>query len=204
MLMEVTSANNPAAMNPGTLIFRGVISIVFGLIALAWPGPSLLAVALLFGVYAFVDGIFAMAAGARQGRRHQSWGVPVFEGILGLVAGIVTFFWPGVTLFALSLLVGIWALTTGVLEIVGAFRIHEFMPNASTAARVLLGLAGAFSAVLGIVIFAIPALGAIALISLVAAYALVFGVVMIGLGGRLRRDQTALLRVPEERPSRAA
>lgn len=200
MAMPVAFAGE---LNAGPLIFRGVISILFGVLALAWPGPGLLAIAVLYGAYAFTDGVFAIATGIRRSRRHESWALPIFEGILGVGAGVFTFFWPGLTLFVLSLIIGCWAVMSGVVEIGAAFKLKTIFPDASKTGRVLLGIGGAFSVLLGITIFAAPAVGIVALLTLVASYALIFGALMTGLGLRLRRDQRELHE--EEAPtSRAA
>jgi uncharacterized membrane protein HdeD (DUF308 family) len=176
-------------LNPRALIFRGVISLLFGILALAMPGPGLLAIAIFYGAYAFTDGIFAFATGFRRGRNGESWGFPIFEGVLGVGAGVFTFFWPGLTLYVLSLIVGFWAATTGVVEIVGAFKLKTYYPQASTVGRICLGIAGLISVALGVTIFAVPAVGMVALLAMIAGYAIVFGALMLGLGVHLRKDE---------------
>jgi uncharacterized membrane protein HdeD (DUF308 family) len=171
---------------------RGAFSVLFGILAFAWPGPTLLAVTLLWGAYVLADGLLAIATGLRQGRHHQPWMVPIVEGFLGIMIGLVTFAAPGLALYALSLLVGFWALLSGVLELLAAFRMGRADSpfQASVPARILLGLAGFLSIVLGGAIWSRPAIGALTLLSLVATYALLFGAVFIALGIRLRREQT--------------
>jgi uncharacterized membrane protein HdeD (DUF308 family) len=176
-------------LNPRVLIFRGVISILFGILAFVMPGPGLLAIAVLFGAYALTDGIFAIATGFRRGRNGESWGFPIFEGVLGVGAGVFTFFWPGLTLYVLGLIVGAWAAITGAVEIAGAFRLKTYFPKASTVGRVCLGIGGVISLALAATIFAAPAVGILALLTLIASYAIVFGVLMLGLGVRLRKDE---------------
>src|SRR4051812_11462928 len=132
------------ALNPRALILRGILSLAFGLAVLMWPGPGLLAVALVYGAYAFADGILSLAAGIRRERRHESWGLPILQGLLGIAVGLVTFFMPGITLFALSMLVGIWALVLGGLEIATAFELK----HAAGGSRMLLGIAGGLSVAL--------------------------------------------------------
>ena len=179
------------SLNPGPLILRGVLSVIFGILAFAWPGPSLIAIALLYGAYAFADGVVAITTGMRRGRHGQSWGLPIIEGIIGMAVGIITFLRPGITLLALAVLVGVWAIITGVLEIMAAFKLEAFGPRlqASRGGRFALGLAGLISVLLGISIFMMPALGAITLLMMVASYSLIFGILMIGLGAHLRAEQ---------------
>ena len=115
----------------------------------------------------------------------------MLEGMLGVAAGIVTLLWPGITLFVLSIMVGVWALITGAAEITGSFELSRIFPTASTTGRILLGLSGLVSIALGVAILVWPALGAITLITMVAVYALVFGVMFVALGMHLRHHPAA-------------
>src|SRR4051794_25680509 len=90
ILMETALLRSRYTLNPNSLILRGTLSIAFGFLAFIWPGPGLLAIAFLYGAYAFMDGTLAIATGIRQGRRGESWALPIFEGVLGVGAGIVT------------------------------------------------------------------------------------------------------------------
>lgn len=173
--------------NARMMILRGVVSVAFGILALLWPAPGLLAIAMIFGIYALANGITTMATGVRRGKEGRSWGLLVFEGILGIGAAAVTLFWPGITLFVLSFFVGIWALAVGVLEIIGAFQLTRLFANVTTGGRVLMGIVGLLSIALGAAIFVYPGLGTVTLLTLVAAYALISGAVMIGLGFQANR-----------------
>jgi len=168
------------------LIVRGVFSLLFGIFAFVWPGVTLLTVALLYGVYALVDGAMALASGMRSGFRHRPWGIAVFEGVLGIVAGVVTLFWPGITVFVLAMLVGVWAISTGVTELYAAIRTPRIM-NRGVGSRIFLGFAGAVSLVLGIAIFARPAVGVVTLITFISIYSFAFGILFLGLGVQARR-----------------
>jgi uncharacterized membrane protein HdeD (DUF308 family) len=182
-----------SSLNPRFLTLRGILSIAFGILALAWPEPGLVAIALLYGAYAFTDGVFAIATAVRRERHHESaesWGLPIFEGILGIGAGVVTVLWPGVTLFVLSIFVGVWALTTGVLELASAFSMYKHFPRGTTTSKVLLGIMGVLSILLGLAIFVNPTIGAVALLTLVASYAIVFGSVLVWLGSQLKREES--------------
>lgn len=185
--MNIVTSAERHTLNPRMLILRGVLAIIFGLMVVAWPGPSLLAIAFLYGAYAFADGILAIATGIRRGRNRQSWSLPILEGILGIGIGIMTLFWPAVTLYVLSVLIGAWAVLTGLLEVAAAFKLQQVRPGVSTAGRILLGVAGVLSIALGMVIFYSPGIGMATLLTFVASYALIFGGLLVGLGIRLRR-----------------
>jgi uncharacterized membrane protein HdeD (DUF308 family) len=107
------------------LALRGVVAIVFGVLAFIWPGLTLTVLILLFGAYMLVDGIFAIVAAVRAERHDARWWLLVAEGVLGVLAGIIAFLWPGLTALALLYLVAAWAIVTGILEIVGAIRLRQ-------------------------------------------------------------------------------
>jgi len=171
---------------------RGALAVVFGIVALIWPGITVTALVLLFGAYALVDGVFAVGA-AIMGRREpasQRWWM-AFEGVVAIAAGIVTFLWPGITALVLLYLIAAWALVTGALEIFLAIRLRKEMER-----EWLLALAGIASVLLGILLFLFPGSGALALVWLIAVYAIVFGAALIGLALRLRRHRGPLAAQP--------
>ena len=150
--------------------------------ALIWPGVTLFVLIALFGAYALVDGVFALgsaAFGDRATMGRRGW--LIFEGIAGVLAGIITFAWPGVTTLVLLWLIAGWALATGVLEIVAAVRLRREIQG-----EWLLALSGALSIVFAILLAVWPAAGALTLVFLIGCYAILFGVVFLGLGLRLR------------------
>ncbi|MEA2641156.1 MAG: hypothetical protein QOF51_2550, partial [Chloroflexota bacterium] len=153
----------------------------FGLAMFVWPGISLFVLVIMFGAYALVDGAFAVFSAIRASHENNRWWTVLLEGLVGIVVGVLTFIWPAITALALLYLIAAWALITGVLEIVAAVRLRRMITN-----EWLLGLAGALSIVFAIALVANPAAGALALVWLIGAYALVFGVLLIGLGFRLR------------------
>jgi PAS domain S-box-containing protein len=114
MATSIENADMMLAEEWWTLALRGVLAIIVGLIALFFPGVTLAAFVLLFAAYMLVDGIFALIAGFRAARRHErSW--PLFlEGVADILAGVIAFFWPGITLLVLVFLVGFWAIFSGV------------------------------------------------------------------------------------------
>ncbi len=165
------------------VVLRGAAAVLFGLIALIWPTITLIVLVALFGAYCLVDGIVALATAifngpAATGRRPWL----AVEGVAGVLAGIVTFAWPGITTLVLLWLIAAWALVTGVMEIVVAVRLRRELQG-----EWLLILGGALSVLFGILLAVWPASGALALVFLIGVYALVFGAVLVMLGLRLRR-----------------
>ena len=108
------------------IALRGVIAVLFGLLAFFIPGITLLTLVLLFGAYALLDGSFDIVSAIRAPSHH--WAL-VLEGIVGIIAGILTFVWPGITAMVLLYLIGFWAIFTGVLEIVAGIRLRQAIAN---------------------------------------------------------------------------
>lgn len=172
---------NLLARNWGWVMLRGVAALIFGLLTLFNPKLSLVALVILFGAYAVVDGVTTIvsAIANRHGERH--WVALLLNGVVSLAIGIVTFLWPGITAFALLFLIAAWAVITGVTEIVTAIRLRSVIRN-----EWLLILAGALSVLFGIVLFMAPGAGALAVVLWIGAYAVVFGILLIILAFRLR------------------
>src|SRR5947208_2468777 len=105
------------------LLLRGIIAIVFGVLALAWPQVTLVTLVLFYGAYALADGIIALAVAVTREMPARWWLVLV--GVAGIGAGLLTFFYPGVTAILLVMFIGLWAVAHGLCEIVGAFQLRE-------------------------------------------------------------------------------
>jgi uncharacterized membrane protein HdeD (DUF308 family) len=169
------------------VVLRGIAAILFGVLALVWPGPTVFALVLLFGAYALVDGVFTLASALgrnRDGTRTGSRGWLIVQGIAGILMGILTFVWPGATALVLLWLIAAWALIIGVLQVVAAARLRREMRH-----EWLLALSGVLSVVFGILLIVWPAAGALAVVTLIGAYAIVFGIALVALGVRLRRNR---------------
>src|ERR1700737_4289841 len=160
------------------LALRGVLAVLFGLLAFFIPGITLLSLVLLFGAYVFLDGIFDLVAAARSPSHH--WAL-VLEGIIGIIAAILTFLWPGITAMVLLYLIAFWAIFTGVLEIIAGIRLRAVIAN-----EFLLILMGVLSTLFGILIIIFPGAGALAIIIWIGAYAVLFGIILIVQTCRLR------------------
>jgi uncharacterized membrane protein HdeD (DUF308 family) len=169
------------ARNWWVFLVRGLAAILFGILAFLWPGITLFVLVLFWGAYALVDGIFALIAAFSGQAAQQRWWVLLLEGLLGIAAGIVTFLWPGMTAIALLYLIAAWAIVGGVLEIAAAIRLRQEIEG-----EWLLALSGVASIIFGVLMVIWPGAGALAVVWLIAGYAIVFGVLMIALAFRLR------------------
>ncbi len=163
------------------LALRGGLAVLFGVLAWIWPGITVLALALLFGAYALVDGVVALFHAVKGGVPGQSRGWLGVAGVCGIVLGVITLFWPGLTAFALIILIGAWAIATGVLEIVAAIWLRRQISGEGWHI-----LSGALSVVFGVLLLIWPGAGGLALVWLVGLLAIAFGVSLIIAAFRLR------------------
>jgi uncharacterized membrane protein HdeD (DUF308 family) len=169
------------ARNWWLLALRGLAAIVFGIVAWVWPDLTLSVLIILFGAYALVDGAFAIGAAISSRDRMRDWPWLLLQGILGVIVGLVTLIWPDLTATALIYLIGAWALVTGVMQIATAIRLRREIEG-----ELFLGLGGLASIIFGLIVFAFPGDGAVALVWLIGTYAIVFGIAAIILAFRLR------------------
>ncbi len=164
------------------LASRGVLGILFGLVAFLHPGMTLGVLVLMFGVFAVAAGAFAIVAGIRAAEHHERWGALMIEGVAGITVGLLTFVWPALTAVVLLYLIAAWSIITGVLEIAAAIRLRRTIRG-----EWLLGLNGALSVLFGFLLVAMPPIGFLTLVWLVGGYALMFGILLLGLAFRLRK-----------------
>ncbi|MFL5576716.1 MAG: HdeD family acid-resistance protein [Gemmatimonadaceae bacterium] len=163
------------------VLFRGLAAILFGIVTFLAPGISLAALVLAFGLYAIVDGIFAIVSAIRHRGAIDRWWVLLLEGVAGLIAGVIALVMPGVTTFVLLYVIAAWAIVTGILEIAAAIRLRRAITG-----EWLLALSGVASVILGVLLVLYPRAGALAVVLWIGAYALVFGALLVGLAIRLR------------------
>jgi uncharacterized membrane protein HdeD (DUF308 family) len=173
-----------------SLILLGVLAIIVGIIAIAWPGVTILALVILFAVYAFID------AGLQAVRAFSSRSAgPVFGHLLlalvDLAAGVIALVWPKPT--ALVIVVAAWALVGGFFEIFAAFQSGE-----TAGTRALFTVTGLVSILFGVLLFARPGVGAVTLALLFGLFALIYGVSQITMGIELRRTGKTLNSVRED------
>jgi uncharacterized membrane protein HdeD (DUF308 family) len=173
------------ARNWWALLIRGIAAVIFGILAFVWPGETLFVLLIMFGAYAFVDGVFAIVSAFRAARAHERWWPFVLEGIVGFIVAAIVFKSPGIALVAVYITIAAWAFITGILEIVAAIQLRKTIAN-----EWLLMLAGICSIIFGILMIWHPIAGLLALIYITATYAVVFGIMMIALAFRLRGHAT--------------
>ena len=168
-------------------LLRGILGIIFGLIALIFPGPTMLSLVLLFSAYMLVDGIFAIVSAVRAIRRKEDrWGLLIFEGLLNIAVGILAFLWPGITVIAFVILVAAWAIVSGGLMTAAGFRLNV------DHGRWWLILGGLLSIAFGVLLIIAPLIGAVVLTWWIGAYAIAFGVALIIFSFKLRSRQHEL------------
>jgi uncharacterized membrane protein HdeD (DUF308 family) len=167
-------------------LFRGIAALLFGVLTLVWPKLSLTALVLLFGVFAIISGITAVAASLHS-TREQGWGFLLFQGILAIVAGVIALVWPGITALAFLYLLAAWAILTGILELVAPLAYPM-----SVGRGFLMALTGLISIVFGIVIAAQPASGLLAVVWLIGVYAIVIGIMYVVVYFQARSLQTSM------------
>jgi uncharacterized membrane protein HdeD (DUF308 family) len=169
------------ARNWWVLLLRGIAGIIFGILTFVWPEISLTALVLLFGAFAFADGVLSLINGIRERQTNDRWWLMILQGLMGIAAGVVTLLWPGISALALLYVIAAWALVTGALEIAAAIRLRKVIEG-----EWLLALSGIASVLLGILLVLFPEPGALAVVLWIGAYALVSGVLLIVLAFRLR------------------
>lgn len=170
------------------LAVGGAASIVFGVIVLLWPGISLVALTALFGAFAFVYGSFSLGVGLTLiAHKSTEWVPYVVGGVAGIILAAITFLHPAVTLLVLTYLVAAWALVVGGVEIVGAIDMWGEVDGAFW-----LALGGAFSIVFGIVVAIQPGTGLLAILWLIAVYAIAAGVTRLVAAYRIHQFHGAV------------
>jgi len=163
---------------------RGVLGIIFGCLALIFPGPTILSLVLLFSAYMLVDGIFGIISAVRAIRRKEDrWGLLIFEGLLSVATGILAFLWPALTVVAFVWLIAAWAIVSGGLMTAAGFRLNI------EHGRWWLVLGGLLSLAYGVLLIITPLIGAIVLTWWLGAHALVFGIALVIFSFKLRSRQ---------------
>ncbi len=183
------------ARNWWVFVFRGVVAILFGVLAFLRPGITLEALVLLFAFWALFDGVLALIGSVGAAEAHEPWWPLVLIGLLGIAAGVVTLKWPGITALALLLVIAYWSIFRGILEIVGAVRLRDLIQGEGWF--IVGGLA---SIAFGVLLVIYPGSGLLAVVWLIGIYAVIFGIAQLMLGFRLKNLAGEL---PAPTPARA-
>lgn len=176
--------NDLLANNWWAAALRGLLAVTFGVLAFVMPGLTLLSLALVFAAYSLVDGVTAIVMSVRGARRGERWMWLLLSGILGILAAAVTVVWPGLTVLAFVYLIAAWALLSGILMLVSAFRLKM------DHGRIWLGAAGVAGILLGVLLAISPLLGALVLTFWIGAHALLLGGFLLVLAYRLYSKRT--------------
>lgn len=169
------------ARNWWALLIRGIAAIVFGIaILIVWPGLVIGTMVLVFAAYVFVDGIFAIIT-AIQTRDQPRWWVTALEGVLGILAGIAAFLFPGAAVLTLLYIIAFWAIATGVLEIISAIELRKQIDN-----EWMLILSGAASIIFGVLVVLFPVTSTLTLLWLFGGLSIAFGIMLVILAFRVR------------------
>ncbi len=164
------------------VLIRGIIAILFGITALAFPGLTAIVFVFLFAGYAVAEGILNLVTAFRFAEPSSGrWWWMIVQGILGIGIGVVTVLWPHITALALGILVAVWAIATGIMEIAAGIRMRKDIPN-----EIFLIVVGVLSIIVGIILSFEPLTALVAWVWVVAFYAILAGVALIALAFRLR------------------
>jgi uncharacterized membrane protein HdeD (DUF308 family) len=172
----------------GAVVLRGLLAILFGIIALSRPGGTITGLLYVFGAYAFLDGIASIAASVNVAQLGGRWGAMFLVGVLGIVIGVLAYVNPTATAVGLIYYLATWAVVTGLFEIAAAIRLRNVIDG-----EWRLAVAGALSILFGVLIAARPGAGMVGMVWLIGAYAIVFGLLMLALAFRLRGAQRPLV-----------
>lgn len=156
------------------MAIRGIIALLFGIAALVWPGLTLFVLIYLFAAFSLIEGIIAIFASFQARHLTRYWWLALIEGVIGIIIGLIAFASPGITAIALLFLIATWAILTGVFELINAFS-----GRGPTELEWAMGIAGALSILLGILLIAQPGAGLLTIVWLVGIYAIIWGLVLL-------------------------
>jgi uncharacterized membrane protein HdeD (DUF308 family) len=160
-------------------VVRGIVAIALGVLAFVEPNVTLIALIAVFAAYAIFDGVLAISAGVSVDGGPR-W-MLILGGILGILIGLLTINRPDITAISLVLLIGVWAIATGIAEVVAAYNFRQILQN-----EWLLALSGVFSAAFGVLLIVSPGDGVFTVLWIIGFYAILAGILYIAAGLRLR------------------
>jgi len=163
------------------ILLRGIVAILFGVMVFAQPGITLASLVFVFACFAVFDGITHVGTALGGGREQEHFWLLLLTGLAGIAIGVLTFTSPQITALALLFYIALWAIATGLMQIVAAIRLRREIEG-----EFWLGLAGAASVLFGLLLVTRPAAGALAVLWLIGSYALAYGVIVLVLGFKAR------------------
>lgn len=163
-------------------LLRGLLAVIFGVLALVWPEITLITLVILFGGFVLLEGILNLLIGIVSSETNRRWWVTLIEGILGIGVAVLTFVWPNLTAVVLLYFIAAWALITGILEIMTAIRLRRMLER-----EWVMILNGAISIIFALLLFIFPGESAISLVWLFGVFVIIIGILLIILGFRLRK-----------------
>lgn len=169
------------ARNWWLILLRGICAIIFGILTFAWPGLTLVTLVLLYGAFSLFDGVFSIIAAVKGGTPIPRWWLALV-GVLGIGVGIVTLAWPQITGIVLLMFIAGWAIAAGVLEIIGAISLRKEIEG-----EWMLIASGVLSVIFGVFVILFPGAGALSLALVIGAFAVAYGILMIGFALRLKK-----------------
>lgn len=169
------------------LILRGICAVLFGILAFIWPGITLVYLVLLFGAYALANGVLAIVMAAKTPKGSPGKGLTVVLGLVSIGAAVLTVLYPGITALSLVFIIGAWAIVSGSFEIAAAVALRKRMSGTW-----MLVISGVLSVIFGVLLFLRPAAGALSLVWLIGAYAVVFGALLLVSAIRLKNGLVAM------------
>ena len=169
------------ARNWWLILLRGVLGILFGVLAFIWPGITLLTLIFLYAGFAFADGALSLIAAVRGGTPTPRWW-SALVGLMGLAVGVLTIFYPQITGLVLLMFIAAWAIVTGVLQIYGAIKLRNEIEG-----EWWLVASGVLSVVFGVLLVLWPGAGALAMVLVIGTFAIIFGALLVGFALRLRK-----------------
>lgn len=172
------------ALSWWALALRGVLAVIFGILVFRWPGLTIEVLVLFFGANALIDGVLALVAAFRGSATGARWWGMLLQGILGIATGIITFLMPGLVAIVLLFFIAAWAIVIGIFEVAAAIRLRKEIQG-----EWLLALRGVLAIIFGVILFARPGAGVLAVVWLIGAFSIALGVLNLALAFRLRRHQ---------------
>ena len=169
------------AKNWWLLALKGVFAIIFGILILAWPGLTIEVLVIIYGVFALVGGILSMIIGLFTIGKYSNWWVMFLEGVLGFIVGGIVLKWPAISLLLLVVIIGLWAIISGIIQIITAIFVRQEIKN-----EWLMGLSGLISLLFGLVILSWPISSIIVVSWLIGFYALLLGIFLIVFGFQIK------------------